>query len=131
VKNLNYTGRKDRVEKKTDIKIKNAGSESQEHRALVSNAILNAISNVFSVSPDEVPDSPDARKAFVNALNDLRGREVMAIMLRAIGMSYRAAGKVTGVSGNRVRYNEARGLRKLRHPDKVLFIQRYLRNETQ
>jgi len=127
VKNLNYTGRRHRTEKKTDIKIKNAGSESQEHYTLVSSAILKIISNVFGVSSDKVTDSPDARKAFVNAANDLRGREVMAIMLRAVGMSYRAAGKVMGVSGDRVRYNEAKGLRKLRHPDKALFMQKYVR----
>lgn len=131
VKNLNYTGRKHRTEKKTDLKIKSVRDESQGHRALVSNAILNAISNVFDVAPDKVTDSPNTRKAFMNAANDLRGREVMAIMLRAVGMSYRVAGKVMGVSGNRVFYNEARGLRKLRHPDKAFFMQQYLRNETQ
>jgi hypothetical protein len=130
VKELNYTGWKYRIKKKTDIKIKNAGSESQERRALVSNVILNVISNVFGVSPDEVTDSPDARKAFVNALNDLRGREVMAIMLRAVGMTYRAAGRVMGVSGNRAQYNEAKGLQKLRRPDKIVFMQKYVCRNT-
>jgi hypothetical protein len=130
VKNLNYTGRKHRTKKKADIKNKNAGGKSQEHRALVFNAILKVISNVFGVSPDKVTDSPDTRKAFVNAVNDLRGREVMAIMLRAIGMSYRGAGKAMGVSGARARYNEAKGLRKLRRPDRIAFMQEYVRRNT-
>ena len=126
VKNLNRAGRKHHPKKKTDIEIKNAGNESQEHHALIPNAILNIVSNVFDVSPDKVMDSPDTRKAFVNAANDLRGREVIAIILRAVGISYRDVGKVMGISENRVRYNEAKGLRKLRRPDKALFMQEYV-----
>jgi hypothetical protein len=48
-------------------------------------------------------------------------------MLRAAGMTYSAAGKVIGTSPGRVYYNEAKGLRKLRSPEKIALMQKFVR----
>ena len=96
---------------------------------VASSALLGVMSRVFGVSVDKVTDSNDARKALVNAANDLRGREVMAVMLRAAGLTYRASGEVMGCTCERVRQIEAKGLRKLRHPKRIVLMQGYVRDD--
>jgi len=87
------------------------------------------MSHVFGVSVEKVTNSNDARKALVNAANDLLGREVMAVMLRAAGLTYRASGEVMGCTPERVRQIEAKALRKLRHPKRIVFMQEYVRDD--
>lgn len=109
------------------MKTKNGSNKTSSSSNVIAGSLADVISRVFGVSADKVKDSPAARKALVNAANDLKGREVMAITLRAVGMSYRKAGKMMGVSGERVRYNEARGLRKLRRSNRFIIMRKHLR----
>jgi len=92
-------------------------------------SLLGVMSHVFGVSVEKVTNSNDARKALVNAANDLLGREVMAVMLRAAGLTYRASGEVMGCTPERVRQIEAKALRKLRHPKRIVFMQEYVRDD--
>lgn len=108
------------------MKAKYCRNGTLRHPELMDNPLLGIISRICGASPDDVEDSPVIRKALVNASNDLTGREAMAIILRAVGMTYRGAGKIMGVSGERVRYVESKGLRKLRHPDKISFLRRHI-----
>lgn len=105
------------MRKETD----NRKPEAERRFAPVS--FLSVISRVFGISVENLTDSNDARKGLVNAADDLRGREVMSIMLRAAGLTYRASGEVMGCTPEYVRKNEAKGLSKLRHPKRIVFMQ--------
>ncbi|HXF09459.1 MAG TPA: hypothetical protein VN625_01655 [Desulfuromonadaceae bacterium] len=108
------------------MKNNDAGRRASGKIGQCQDMLLEVIADIFEVSRNEVEDSPAARKAFVVAVNDLKGREVMAIVLRAIGMSYRAAGRAMGVSGQQVRTNEARGFRKLRRSGRLGCVEKYV-----
>lgn len=107
------------------MKTRSSSNKTLSLNKIITGSLAGVISRIFDVSPDKVKDSPATRRALVNAVNNLKGREVMAITLRAIGMSHRDAGKVMGVSGERVRYNEAKGLRKLRHLDRFVVMREH------
>jgi DNA-directed RNA polymerase sigma subunit (sigma70/sigma32) len=107
----------------------NDNRKPDAERRLAPVSLLGVMSRVFGVSVDKVTDSNDARKALVNAANDLRGREVMAVMLRAAGLTYRASGEVMGCTPERVRQIEAKGFRKLRHPTRIVLMQGYVRDD--
>ena len=86
----------------------------------MANDILNIVQKVFFLSPNEViPDSKDSRKILTHVLSTLTGKELIALLLRNVSsMTYKQAGIIMGVTGERVRQIEAKGYRMLRRPSR-------------
>ena len=86
----------------------------------MANDFLHIIHKTYYLPENEiewVEDSKFSRKALVNVLDTLNGREVVALVLRNVyGMTYRKSGEIMGVTPERVRQIEHKGYRKLRHP---------------
>lgn len=69
-------------------------------------------------------DCDGNKKIIVNAMNDLDGRIVIALLLTASGFTLANAGVVMGCHGERVRQIRDKGLRQLRHPKRIEMLKK-------
>ena len=95
--------------------------------AVGSGALLGIMARVFDVPKENVTESSDSKKSFVIAANDLKGREIMSIIMRAANMTFQEIGDVLGVTKERIRQSEAKAIRKLRHPKRAGIMVKYVR----
>lgn len=96
----------------------------------MTNDFLNIIHKTFYLSENEsefVEDSKDSRKALVNVLNTLNGREIIVLVLRNVySMTYRESGEIMGITPERVRQIEYKSYRKLRHPTRSRVLKQFI-----
>jgi len=77
--------------------------------------ILNAIFGHIALADE----SKHARRMIIKVLNTIESREAIVLVLRlACDMTLQGCGEIMGITKERVRQIEAKGLSKLRHPSR-------------